>query len=364
MSKSRLYNIDFLRFLFAVTIVYFHILHDNIIPYIDENETYILLRELSYDAYTIVECFFIMSGYFLFQTKNVSIPKFIIKRCIRLWPVLFFSIIVGVAFFQQGKVIAIINSFFLQCIGVSLDYKGINWYISPLFWGSILIFTVTKCFDDRKAALFIGILSYFGYVLNINITHGGFGRATFFGVVNLGLARAIAGIGLGYLIGVILEEIKNMNFYYRGEGIKNKLSVNLCYFAVCKTAVCTFVETGCLIYLAGFFVFGINNRNQIIVVILFVLLFLSFIFKGGILSKVLNHPFLGNVGKYAYSIYVMQQIGFWILQRTIWKTAIINHVSFCLIISTLFCVILGIITYYAIEKPFSRIGSKFEIETR
>ena len=47
----------------------------------------------------------------------------------------------------------------------------------------------------------------------------------------------------------------------------------------------------------------------------------------------------------------MQQISFWILQKTLWKTQIIENVSICILISLIFSVILGVVTYYFIEKP-------------
>ncbi len=64
----RLHNIEFLRFLFAIIIVYFDILHSNIMKFVGNNEGYYLLQKLSDNAGWIVECFFIISGYFLYKS--------------------------------------------------------------------------------------------------------------------------------------------------------------------------------------------------------------------------------------------------------------------------------------------------------
>lgn len=363
MHRTRLYNIDFLRFIFAIIIVYFHVLHSNIMPYIGINEEYHILQKLSSNAYTIVECFFVISGFFLFYTctnSHINIWDFLFKRVVRLWPVLFFSIIIGVAFFHQNKVISIINTLFLQCIGISLDYKGINWYISPLFWGSLFLYSLTKCFNNKTAVLWIAILTYFGYAININVTNGGFGRETVLGFLNLGLLRALAGLGMGYLIALASESLRTDQILTP----PILPTLLLPYKDKIKIGLFTILETGCFCYLIGYFIFGLNNRNKIIVVILFTLLFLSFIFKEGLLAKVLDRPIWGNMGKYAYSIYVLQQIGFWILQRTVWQSFMVNHVFLCLLISVAFCAGLGVMTYYIVEKPCSRWGAKVKFEMR
>lgn len=76
---KKLYNIEFLRIFFAMAIVYFHILHSNIMNYTGGVNEYLELAKFSGHAGYIVECFFIMSGYFLYlsiQKKNESFLYF------------------------------------------------------------------------------------------------------------------------------------------------------------------------------------------------------------------------------------------------------------------------------------------------
>lgn len=160
MINDKYHNVEFLRFIFALIIVYFHILHNNIMRFIGSNQDYVTLAQLSNKAGYIVECFFIISGYFLYKNLNnlnsIETPKFIWKKFVRLWPVLVFSLIIEVLFFRLNIYTAIFNSVFLQCIGLSLDYKGINWYISPLFWTLIFYYAVFKNFDNKKAYVVLG----------------------------------------------------------------------------------------------------------------------------------------------------------------------------------------------------------------
>ena len=51
------HNIEFLRIAFSIIIVYFNILHSNIMKYINGNIDYIMLARLSDNAGWIVECF-------------------------------------------------------------------------------------------------------------------------------------------------------------------------------------------------------------------------------------------------------------------------------------------------------------------
>jgi peptidoglycan/LPS O-acetylase OafA/YrhL len=94
--------------------------------------------------------------------------------------------------------------------------------------------------------------------------------------------------------------------------------------------------------------------NKLIFIIAFSVLLLSFVLKRGLLAKILENKYLAYCGKYAYSIYVMQQISFNILSKTIWKYTYSN-IPLCITVTLLFTTILGILTYYLIEIPFGKL---------
>ena len=349
-EKRYFFNIDFLRFLFSVIIVYFH-LNGNIIKKAVQSNSeniYKYLEEISSNGGYIVECFFIIAGFFLFKTiinQKTNVIQYTINRISRLWPVLAFSFLLSVIFFKYNLYTAIINSLFLQCIGVTLIYKGINWYISPFFWVSIFYFYILKIFDKKYAHLIIAFCIYFSLTGNINYFDGSAGRETIKIFFNSGVMRALSGIGIGYFIGLIYEKIKD-KISYSLSTIKEK----------CSFLIISALEIYCFIFLINNFIFHkISYKNHLIFIIIFSILFFCFLTKKGLLSKLFDNKYLAFSGKFAYSIYVMQQITFNILGLTLWKYSVfVNNVPVCITISLLFSVLIGIITYYLIEIPVGK----------
>lgn len=349
-KNTKIGSIEFIRFLFSMIIVYFHILHSNIIPFVGNAESsYLDLKNKNAFGGFIVECFFIIGGYFLYKTyvtyPNLSVKKFIVNKIIRLWPVLFFSIVIALITSTLKIYPAIFNIFFLQCVGLSFAYKGVTWYISPFFWVSIFIFSLLKNFDNKKLNVILPIMIYFSYVININYCNGRYGRETIWNFLNLGVLRAIAGIGLGYMIGVTIEDIRKIQV---GRGKNSRVNTAM-------RIICSLVELVVFIFLLIYFLDSdiTKYNNQFIIVIAFTVLFVFLILGKGILSKFLDNNISIFLGRYAYSIYVMQQFSFWILSKTFWlRTDFLEkHMYYSIAISLAVSAVIGGITYHLIEKP-------------
>lgn len=349
-NKRYFYNIDFLRFIFSIIIVYFHIF-SNIDKFYDNSvvmDTYLHLGKICVNADLIVDCFFIIAGFFLFRTilaNKTDFKQYVINRIARLWPVLAFSFLVGVIFFKCKLYTAIINSLFLQCIGVTLLYKGINWYISPFFWVSIFYFYLLKNFDKKYTHLVFAFCIYFSLVGNINYFDGGVGRETICFFFNSGVMRALSGIGIGYFIGSFYENIKD-KIFYSIETIKEKFSF----------LIVSALEVYCFVFLINNFLFHKTSyKNHLIFLIMFSVLFFCFLIKKGLLSKIFDNKYCAFCGRYAFSIYVMQQIGFNILQKSLWtNTTFIENIQLCITVSVALPVIIGILTYYLVEVPVGK----------
>lgn len=343
--KRRYYNVDFLRVVFAVIIVYFHILHSNIMGFTGDNAIYADLQKRSDNAMFIVEMFFIMAGFFFYYSYhggNKKWGEFVLGKVFRLWPVLACAVIVGglLGSFTQND---ILNLFFLQCMGISLEYKGINWYISSYFWAGIFLFGVLKNVKQKHADFVIGILVYISYVINLNYCHGGFGRETVYGIFSLGLLRGIAGMGLGYLMASGYEYIKQSDIRSFFQ-FKSKL-VEVVLFTILET-----FSFGYILYFTV--VHNLEYVNKFIFVVIFVVLFSCFVLNRGLVSKACNQKIFGILGRYTFSIYAMQQFCFTVMQKTIWKQQkFVKHVWLCLAVSILLAVVVGSITYYCVEKP-------------
>ena len=344
-EPNKIYNIEFLRFLFTVIILYFHILHANIIPYTGEQQKYLELQDLSKWASVAVQCFLVIGGFFLYQSeKRRAQESFIdtfLDKLARLWPVFAFYVLISLCFFNMKWESALYQLTFLHCTGISLEYKGIIWYIAPYFWSIILISAILRFFSKRKAVLIISLIAYVGYAMNINYTHGGFGRDIAFTFVSLGFVTTLSGVALGVLIAVLLEGIRS-----RFPSWKKPLIL---------TIVSTAIEIAALFLLVKKMTLGKGSlSNAFTLVILFSCLFVSFLCGRGLLGRLVNRPFWGVLGRYSYSIYVMQQISFYIMARTFWKNTFFlrEHVFLSLLFSVVFSVIIGIGTYYLVEKPF------------
>lgn len=356
MKKERLKNIELLRFFFAVSIVYFHLLHSFMMPYTQGAEIYQFLADQSRYAKYIVECFFIMSGCFLYRSllarPDQTAWDFLTKKILRLWPVLAVSTVLSVIFLDVPLDQGILNLFFLQSTGLTTGWKGLNWYVSAFFFAEVFYFLLYKVMKNSKAMkLLICLLVYFGYVLNIASTDGEFGRAVVCGVFSLAMARAVAGVGLGYLLGNIYDSIQKRVQTVSPEGALRKKLIWWVSFA-------ELISFLALLY--DFFMGKAAGKNQFIVVILFSVLFLCMLTEKGILSRLASRIPLWKFGKYAYSIYVMQETAFYILEKTLWKNTELlkEHAGAALLFSLTGAVILGTLSYYAVEKPAAEYGRK------
>ncbi len=360
----RFKNIEFLRFMFAVITVYFHIYHSNIVRFVGENQLYKTLLDGCGQAGLAVEMFLIIAGFFFFQSinkrKEQSCLDFALNKIARLWPVLAFSVlcagilsIFGILKFNFNT--QLINLLMLNNIGINLDYRGITWFIAPFFWVMVLFFYFLKNWKIEKADFIIALLVYFSLVVKINYGHGHIGgRNTLFYFLSGGVMRCIIGLGLGYFIGKFYNRVKNCPVIF-----KTKVSKITKYVLVSATEIYCF---SFLIY--RFLIRQASYPNDIIFLIVFSIMFFLFLIKQGFLSRLLENNISDFLGKYSYSIYVMQQTAFLLLGVFVWKhqAFILNHIWLNLFISIGFSVLLGALVYHFVEVPVGKfLREKFAL---
>lgn len=86
---------------------------------------------------------------------------------------------------------------------------------------------------------------------------------------------------------------------------------------------------------------------------------LSFCLRLGIISRLLENDFSQKLGKYAYAIYVMQVIAFYICNRTLWKSeTIVGHPLLNITLTLAIALSVGIAGYHLIEVPAKKIMSR------
>ena len=345
--KKKIYSIEFIRFLLSVIIIYYHVLHSNIIPYTSGQKKYIILQNWSAYAGLGVECFLIIGGYFLYKSykknEEKSVLQFAIDRFFRLWPAYAVYTVLSMVFMGQTIYSGIYDLFMLRATGISQEYKGIVWFIGPFYWCSVFLYALFKSLPEKSKGLVLSLMVYFCYVINFNYLHGGVGREVIWNFLSLAMLRVFGGLALGGIIAMFLE---NLEKYIK------ETSKSFGYYVIISV-----IEVGTFLFLLSYFLTGIKkDKSVLIVIIAFLILFISMLKGNGVLTKVLNFSILGNLGKYSYSMYVFQQFSFFILKKTLWKyeTFLYEHTLWATALSTLCSVGIGILFYYLVEAPCAK----------
>lgn len=116
----------------------------------------------------------------------------------------------------------------------------------------------------------------------------------------------------------------------------------------------SFIELGSFLFLLTDFFAGKNaGKNQFSVVAFFCIFFLCMLTEKGLLSRIISRTGFCRLGKYSYSIYVMQEAAFYILSHTLWKNA--GFLKQCpaaaLGLSVVLTILFGAGIYYLVERP-------------
>ena len=353
--KKHYYHIDMMRFVFSVIIVYFHILNASIIPHVSDPRYKELAGTVSV-ARIVVVYFFIISGLFLYRSFRAnpgqSIFEYIVGRIVRLWPVLMLAVVLEALLSGQGTWQRILlNGSFLQCSGLSLEYKGILWYVSSFFFASIFLYAILRSCSGRTAAILISLLSYFGMTLLINYYEGKIGgRETVFYVINMGVVRGVTFVGMGILAAMVFEKLQEMTRLAPLSPGAQKVLFGGKLLA----------ELGTVAALYAYFVVDGESGNYTVLVLTFLAALLAMVSEKDPMGMVLNRKIFGFLGKYAYSIYVMQETSFLVMKKTIWRSEpLLSHVGLTLVLSTACSLALGIAVYHLVEKPFADLYYKW-----
>lgn len=301
-----------------------------------------------------VDFFFIISGFFLIYgfNKNLSTFDFIKKKIIRLSPLMLFFNIIYIIISLFTKSIKydtynnILSLLFLGNIGVTKAHGnlgGFVWYVSVLFWVSFLYFYLLKYFEIKNVNLFSAISIWFSYVFMIQARNGNISDQlkVYNNIFVIGLLRGFGGMGIGYFIGSIYkdnkEKIENMKF--------NKATI---FFI---TLLEVFLFSWSVYYLV---IHKMSYRNNIIFILFFIILFILFLIKKGLFTKLLDNNLSVILGRYSYSIYITHFFILNMLKTFFWKkhiSIIIIHPLLNIVITILLIFISSILVYHLVEKP-------------
>ena len=350
MEKKRYYNVDFLRFVFAIIIVYYHLL-----PQINSFSSTLLLSELADKSVlagrNIVDAFFILSGFFLLQSfeKNPQLEttKFALNKFLRLWPVMAFSFLVALLFGNFDKYSDVLNIFFINSgLGLTLksSVNAASWFICVLFFLSIFFHYLMKIVSRKNLIFICSIFSFWGFCVLAQAKTGLYSAVILPSLcLTAGMVRGFACISLGIICADIWEKIKNIK-------ISNTIS-NILFFGV--------IESLLLWYFIQYSAFHARKFPiDIYWQLIFVGVFFLFLFNKGFLSKILNNKLSKILGDFSYSIFVIHFPIITICKQYFWGqftpeiSALLTFIS---------CIIFGILTHLFIEKKINRLIYQYNV---
>lgn len=353
---ERIKNIEILRFIFCIVLVLHHLFNNAsyLLKIYPENAIYDFLgKNVGFAGQSVVDLFFIISGFFLYVNidKTLSVVQFLWKKFIRLAPAIIFlylcynlASILGVCKIYHNYY-NILSLLFLNNIGITL-LKGnlrITWFVSVLVSVSTFYFYILKHFEKRYTDLFIILITVFCYSFLIHFWNGYIAGNIFsvYYIFNTGVMRGLAGIGFGIVIANLYKMYKPAVLNY-----KSSLK-SLLVYGIVECYIFCFIFNNLVLH-------RLSYKNDIIVILFFVLLFSLFILKRGFLSNLLNCKISEKLGKYAYSIFLMHPLVFQLLNFYVWKPhnfIVQNYPILQIVAAVTLSILCGVFTYHFIEKP-------------
>ena len=344
---NKIKNIEIYRFLFALVICYMHMMMNWANLY-KTDDLFNHCKHITAGGFC-VEFFFIIAGYFLYFSiqRSDNVLDLVIKKIKRLFPVLLFSLmficILKIFFYKvvfKWSELAY-DLIFLQSTALPVT-KGINvaaWYVSALVFVSAFYALIVKSLNKRQGLFAILICSFLGLSALAKANGAVTDLVNFY--LTIGTLRGITYMGIGYLTAEFLQR--------KGDSIKEFLNSN--WFTKTLTTIFEISATGLIFY---FVTVGKNLTSaRTLIAFTFVFLFICLILRAGLLSRILDNNISAFLGKYAYSIYLMQAVFNIIARKTLWKdyTFMSEHFALALLLNIACYIILGVVTYHLVEKP-------------
>ena len=311
---EKIKNIEILRFIFVMCIVWFH----SAWGILDSLPVYNPLIPGMEWAWLLCDCFFIISGFFMFLTTDFKqdFLKFAGKKLIRFMPTVYFvlflvwiaSLFTPVKYYKYDSLFIILN---IQNVGITKYVLtiGPSWFVSALFWSMCFYFYLRKSVSKQMFNLITACLIFLCYSIFVKENTMHFDN--FAGLFNIGLMRAFAGLGIGYFLAGLYKEY--------GRSVK-QLKLN-----IFQRLLITAAE----IYLFSFMIYysvfhKISFDNYLIMIIPFIGLFILFVLHKGYLSSFLNNDVSVFFGQFTFAIFLSHE-----LVRNLWSYAVFqNHLLF------------------------------------
>ena len=284
-----LYNMEFLRVVFTLEILFRHFVSVGNIWW---NQGWIN-----------IVFFFILSGFFLAKTfsPNRQMLDYLKKRLIQFIPLVTLGCILDSLFVHKINLLAFLSSMFLLS-GTGIFPRStcctVAWYVSILFWVSILYFYMLKTLKRETATLFLGFIAFFGTVAIVKLDpYGKFlGAPGDIGnIIDMQIVYGMALMAVGYFVWVIYT------------ALNEKISPTRF-----QKVVFSVIELSLLIYSILFInVKYLFPSNRAIAIIVFAALIMLFALKIGYVSQFFEKKIWSKIAKYSLATYLTQGFLVW-----------------------------------------------------
>lgn len=320
-------NINFLRIFFALLVSLEH-----------------LSGSINHQIFQLniffAECFIIISGFILFLTTNfetTSFTNYFTKRFIRLFPSFFIVICFFIPLVSESYHLTLGENIFLKTKFYILNKlstislllpnyynRDILWAIPFFFWANCLLFVIIK-YCKNYSNFILGILVYlFLYLFFTNQDTIMFHRYYILLVC----------LFMGYFIGIISKEYKLTD---------NKILVN-CF----ELYVFGFIITTLFFNYSSIFPYF-----SIIYYLHVLALIYLFYQKKGIISDFFEKQIFTNLAKYTFAYYLIHEIIFIVVFQKYKIFKNIKDWRISAILTVFIAMILSVLLYHFIEKPFA-----------
>ena len=331
----RLTELDGLRGLFSIMIVFYHLPQS-----FDINYNNIILDH----SYVFVDYFFCLSGFVItmvYSNKIISSKKlksFIQKRIIRLYPLhLFVLLLYFLGFlivgYKEGEFyLKFFNSIFLTNSTPLLTIKdGINvpsWSISSEIISYALISVVFLISKTKQTKIFSSII-----IIILSILILVFYDIPFFSVSDFGFIRGLIGFNFGVLSYFLYTE-------YKQKKIKNLELIFPVLMCLVFGVIVKLENTSCLNY-------TILATAILIPLIMSVSILVIMFSKKTIISNFLNLKYIQKLGLISYSVYLTHSFIFKVFELPLINQYSCYKMFYVVLILTV--IMFSTITYNLIE---------------
>jgi len=342
---QRIHKLDGLRGLFALFVVLFHFNINNAPSALVNN---FFVRT----SYIFVDFFFILSGYVITLTYNEKINsgkafyQFLLKRFIRLYPLLLFSTLMYWylvhPIFNELNIKLALDTLLLTnstpILGSEIGMNYPSWSISSEMISYIAFGICSLIAIHKKKTYLISVITIVCFGLLAY-------QQNYFQTGSFGFIRGLACFNLGYIIYVLANKNINISKYYE-------------WLIPIAVILITF-----LLYHSSSINTTLNLLIQFLIPIVFACSIFILIKTNGVISKLLATSPLQFLGKISYSVYLNQAMVIGFMIPKLFKWIKLPNSDFkkiiCMLIVLVILVVYSWLTQFFIEQKLGKRLSKF-----